>query len=158
MSGPVATIHASAPRRYVAIAMLAALGALLIWLGIARPPASIGLQLFLVGLGIVVLLLVEKFRRATQYRIELDGDALRDSSGAMLCRVEDIVRLDRGAFAFKPSNGFLIVLNQRGSRHWSPGMWWRVGRRIGVGGVTPGPQTKIMAELLATRVAARNEA
>lgn len=155
MPQPDATIAASAPRRIFAVAVLAVLGALLIWLGISNPPASLALQVFLLGFGVVILVLTDRLYRATQRRIELVGDELRDSAGNVLCHIDQITRLDRGTFAFKPSNGFLLVLNERGPRHWAPGMWWRMGRRIGVGGVTPGPQTKVMAEMLATKLATR---
>jgi len=153
MDRPDATISASAPRRLFAVTVLGVLGALLLWLGLAKPPASIWLQLFLVGLGIGALFLTDRMARATARSIVLQGGELRDSNGVLLCRVDQILRLDRGTFAFKPSNGFLIVMNEAGPRQWAPGMWWRIGRRIGVGGVTPAPQTKIMAELLAGMIA-----
>lgn len=151
-TAPLAILTASAPRRAFATLVLVGLGTLLIWLGFAAPPASVALQLGLIGLGGLVLWLSHRLFLATSARLELRTDGLCDSSGAMLCRIEEIARIERGTFAFKPSNGFLIVLTSRAPRHWAPGLWWRMGRRIGVGGVTPGPQTKVMAEALASLI------
>jgi len=72
--------------------------------------------------------------------------------------VADIERVDRGVFAFKPSNGFLVRTREPSARAWRPGLWWRFGRRIGVGGVTSANQTKAMSEILAAMLAERDYA
>jgi hypothetical protein len=41
------------------------------------------------------------------------------------------------------------------SNVWRPGMWWRVGRRIGVGGMTPAHQCKHISEIIAVIMAKR---
>ena len=63
--------------------------------------------------------------------------------------------MDRGAFAFKPSNGFMLKLSRKGPFAWEPGIWWRIGRRVGVGGVTPGTPAKVMAEMIQERITRR---
>lgn len=143
-----AELSASTPRRVLAVSMLAALGVLLLWLVLTHPPRALGLSLFVGGLGLGALILAEAVRRATRHRVMLLGDRLVDSSGAELCRLADIRRVDRGTFAFKPSNGFMIVLDRPARRHWAPGLWWRSGRLVGVGGVTPGPQARVLAEAI----------
>ena len=97
-------------------------------------------------------------RRATSNAIELTATILRDSDGTVIARIEDIEHIDRGVFAFKPSNGFLLrtKAGTGGTREWRPGLWWRMGRRIGIGGMTPGRQTKYMAEAIATIIATRD--
>ena len=70
--------------------------------------------------------------------------------------IDEIESIDRGFFAFKPSNGFLLTTKSPGSRTWQPGLWWRIGRRIGVGGMTPGAQSKSVSEIIAIRVAQRD--
>ena len=67
-----------------------------------------------------------------------------------------MVSVDRGAFAFQPSNGFLIRLRAGAERTWQPGMWWRIGTCVGVGGMTPGPQTKFMAETILAMITKRD--
>jgi hypothetical protein len=66
-----------------------------------------------------------------------------------------MVSVARGALAFKPSNGFPVTLRARGPFVWEPGLWWRIGRRVGVGGVTPGTPARFMAERMQERIARR---
>jgi len=152
----LATINASTVRRSMGITVMFVLGAMLIWMGFRYPPSVIGWQLFLLGLGGAVLVLAEKMRRATALLLELTETELRDSSGAVIARVQDIVSVSRGSFAMKPSHGFSLRLSTAMGRRWLPGMWWRLGRRVGIGGVTPSSQTKVMSEILAAMVAARD--
>jgi hypothetical protein len=153
----LATISASAPRRWLAVACLLGLAFLLIYIAFARPPA-LGWQVFLVVLGGGALWVAERMRQVTRRTIELTETELRDTSGAVLARVEEIEGIDRGFFAFKPSNGFLIRTKApSGPRVWNPGLWWRLGRQIGVGGVTPGSQTKIVSDILQGLIATRDD-
>ena len=151
----LATIHSSMGRRVLGIGSLYALSMMVIYVALTQPPA-LGWQLFLLALGGGSIWIAEQMRRATAYALELTEAELRDTSGVVIARVEDMVSLDRGAFAFKPSNGFLIRLKSGEGRQWRPGMWWRLGARIGVGGMTPGPQTKFMAEMISAMIAQRD--
>ena len=87
--------------------------------------------------------------------IVLTESELRSTEGDRIARVDEIEALDRGVLAFKPSNGFMVRTRTAQPRAWRPGLWWRVGRRVGIGGVTPGGQTKAMAEILAALMAER---
>jgi hypothetical protein len=151
----LATVKASTGRRWVGVAMLGLCGFLLIYIAFARPPA-LAWQLFLLVTGGAMLWLGEKMRRASERVLELTETELRDSTGLVLARVEDIISVDRGFFAFKPSHGFLLKTKNPGTRVWLPGLWWRIGRRVGVGGVTPGRETRNMSEILAAMLAVRN--
>jgi hypothetical protein len=51
-------------------------------------------------------------------------------------------------FDMKPSNGFALKLKKARTRRWQPGLWWAIGRRVGIGGVTPGSHSKTMAQML----------
>lgn len=150
----LAVVEASAPRRWLALGVLAGVGLLSIYIALASPPAPAWL-VFLIAVGAAALWLAHRLYLATEHRIELTRTEIRASSGERIALVADVEGLDRGVFAFKPSNGFLIRVKTPGSRVWQPGMWWRLGRRIGVGGVTPGSQTKAMAEILSALMAQR---
>ncbi|RKF16530.1 hypothetical protein D6850_02980 [Roseovarius spongiae] len=150
------TVRASWPRRFFALAILASLGGLLVCLAVLRPPAEWGLQVFLGAFGLLVLWAAELLRRATKEGLELTQEALRSTTGEILARVDEIEALERGVLAWKPSNGFLLRLSAAGPRRWEPGMWWRLGRRIGVGGVVSAPRTKAMAEILAAMIKGRD--
>ena len=98
----------------------------------------------------------DAMRRGTASAVELTDNELRDADGTLIAAIADIESIDRGFFAFKPSNGFLIKTKTSNLRVWRPGLWWRVGRRIGIGGMTPGHQTKFMSEILAAMMAERD--
>lgn len=153
----LARVQASAGRRFLGIGMLAVLAVLVLYVAIVAPP-SFGWQAFLVAMGTGSLMIANAMRKSTRGVLELTREELRENSGEVLARVEDIVSIDRGAFAFKPSNGFLLRLSKPYDRKWRPGLWWRGGKRIGVGGMTPGRQTKYMAEIISVMIAEREQA
>jgi hypothetical protein len=153
----LATVAASAGRRFLGIGMLALLGVMVIYVALTNPPA-LGWQVFLLAFGTISLMVADAMRRATAFRLELTREELRDTGGEVIARVAEIKSVDRGAFAFKPSNGFLLRTSTSAPRRWRPGLWWRIGARIGVGGMTPGRQTRNMAEIIAIMIAERDQA
>ncbi len=140
-------INPSQTRRWIGILSLVALGGLLIWVAFAGRPAFQWQIGFFIG-GIAALWASDAMRRATCDRLELTSIELRTDKGVRLALVEDVRSVERGAFAFKPSNGFLARLKKPYPRAWSPGLWWRFGKFLGVGGVVPGGQARALAEVL----------
>ncbi|WP_246139505.1 hypothetical protein [Falsiphaeobacter marinintestinus] len=151
-----ATVSASQARRWTGVGMLMIVGAVVIYVAMATPPAF-EWQVFLIGTGLGAFWMADRMRRATEHKLELTETELKSTEGIVLARIEDIKTVERGVFAFKPSNGFLITLKTRGNRVWRPGLWWRMGRRIGIGGVTPASQTKFMSEMLAAQLMQRDQ-
>ena len=147
----IATLQASGLRRLFAYGAVFFLGAMLILLAFVQPPAF-GWQVFLILLGAGALVVAERLRRATMLGLVLTERELRDTSGQVLTELTNIRSVDRGAFAFKPSNGFVLRLHQAQPRVWAPGLWWRFSTRIGVGGVTASGPAKYMAEQIALRI------
>ncbi len=157
MSDEVITeLYASPSRRFLGVGMLLILGALLVYTGLAHPPAVFGWQAFLLGMGLVCLWVAERMRQATSRGVELTEDGLRGSDGEIIAAMDDIDSVDRSIFVFKPSNGFVVRLKRSGSARWMPGLWWRMGKRIGIGGVTPGGAGKIMADMLGAMLLKRD--
>ncbi len=150
----LAVVRASAGRRLLGLASLGFLGFLLLYIAFTRSPDLVW-QLFLVAVAVAALWCAEAMRRGTASSVELTDNELRDADGTLIVAVADIESMDRGFFAFKPSNGFLIKTRNANGRAWRPGLWWRFGRRIGIGGMTPGHQTKFMSEILAAMMAQR---
>ncbi len=143
----LAVLRASTPRRVIGVLALGSLGVLLLYLALVQPPAM-GWQVVMVALGALVIWLAERMWRATARTLELTRDGLRSDDGVMIARIADVAGVERGVFAFKPSNGFSIRLKTKAPTAWQPGLWWRVGRRIGVGGVTASMNAKVMAEIM----------
>lgn len=152
----LAVVQASMGRRILGLGSLYLLALMVIYVAVVQPP-DIGWQVFLFALGGGSIWIAEMMRKATALSLELTKTQLRDSAGTVLADIEDVMSLDRGVFAFKPSNGFLLRLSRSTGRTWQPGLWWRLGNRIGVGGMTPGPQTKFMAEMIAAMIAQRDD-
>ncbi|AZV79007.1 hypothetical protein EBB79_14775 [Parasedimentitalea marina] len=150
------TVRASEVRRYMGVGMLGSVGVLVLYVALSTPP-SVGWLVFLLAVGLSTIWLAARMWQATQFTIELTETELRCTDGNVIARIDDIENIDRGFFAFKPSNGFLIKTKTPASRIWRPGLYWRMGRRIGVGGVTPGSQSKAASEILAAMVAMRSQ-
>ncbi len=144
----LATVSASAPRRIFGIGTMVCLGALLLYLAFAFPIAIFWWQAFVGVCGLGALWMAARMKSAARRVVVLTGQGLHDSEGEVIATLDDIKSLERGVFAMKPSNGFLIRLRRAAPRRWYPGIWWRFGKSVGIGGVTPGPQTKAMVQML----------
>ena len=152
----LATVKASSGRRLIGLTSLGALGVFLAYIAFTSSP-GLGWQLFLLVCGGAAIWMADRMRRATASVIELTPTELRDGDGTVIARVAVIEALDRGVFAFKPSNGFLLrtAAGTQDGNVWRPGLWWRIGRRVGIGGMTPGSQTKFMSEIISAMMASR---
>lgn len=158
MTEPLATLSPSPLRRALGVGTLGLLGLVLLWVSAVSPPASLGWLALLVGLGLGALAMAEVMRRATATGLVLTREGLLTEGGEVIAPMGEIRRVERGLFAFKPSNGFLVSTTRGRPFAWAPGVWWRLGRRIGVGGVTSAAQAKAMAEILQMLLAERDGA
>ncbi len=145
-------ISASPVRRWISILIFGFLGLLLLWLAFMSG-GEIQWRLVFLGLGLAAFWLADVLRRSTLQEIELTRKELRTADGRLLTRIENVRKVEKGAFAFKPSNGFLVRLNRPSGRGWAPGIWWQGGTYLGVGGVVSAGQSKAMAEVLAAIIA-----
>lgn len=153
----LARITASAPRRVIGVGAMLGLGALLLYMALSTGGMHLLWQAALGGLGLGALWLAQKTWTATGHVLILTDQALTDSDGTVVARIDNIERVDRSAFAMKPSNGFLVILRQPGPRVWRPGLWWRLGRRVAVGGVTAGSQTRPVADIMSHLLTRRKD-
>ncbi|MEM1065058.1 MAG: hypothetical protein AAF771_12770 [Pseudomonadota bacterium] len=152
----IAEIRPRPARRWIGIAVQGTLGAVLLALGVAVGVASILASVAVLLLGGLMLWGTIGLYQSTALHLELTDTELRDSMGRVLTRVDAVKSVDRGALAFKPSNGFLLTTDTPAPFVWAPGLWWRVGRFVGVGGVTPAGEGKVVAELISAAIAARS--
>jgi len=154
----LARITPQPARRVVAVGMLVALCAIVLSIAIRRPPEDLGWMLFLLTFGAGCLVLARAMWQSTGRVIELTRRELREVGGPnrVLCTVENVARVDRGAFAFKPAGGFLVRLKEPLPRVSSPGHWFRFGRTLAVGGVTARAEGKEVADLLTVLLVKRD--
>lgn len=127
--------------------MLSTVGVLVLYVALAQPPEPVW-QVFLLAVGGAAFWLAQRMWKATNDSIELTQTELRTGTGRLIAKVEDIEAIDQGVFAFKPSNGFLLKTKESAENSWAPGLWWRLGRRVGVGGMTTAAEAKFMLQLL----------
>lgn len=151
----LARIETSASRRLIGVGAMLLLGALLVYVALAEPPANVAWQLFLLAVGAFALWFSARMWASTGHALILTKDALSDSDGTVIATMDQIAKVDRSMFAMKPSNGFLLILKEPGARAWRPGLWWRIGKRVAVGGVTSGAATKPVADMIAFQLAER---
>ena len=155
--GEVARLDISLPRFVTGIGALAGLGGVVLWIAARGETGPVGAALFaLAGLG--ALSLAVAVARAGRAGLVLTHEALVDTTGRVVCRIADIQAVERGVVALRPSNGFALRLRSPARAGWHPGLWWRVGRRVGIGGLTPTGQGRAAADLLGALVARRNGA
>ncbi len=141
------TLDPSPFRRWTGVFVFVMLGAVLLWLA-AQSQQSFAWMFAFLALGIASLWMADWMRRATANKIELTRSELRTDGGVILARVDEVSKVERGAFAFKPTHGFLVRLKEKKPRGWAPGLWWRAGKMVGVGGIVNAGQAKAMAEIL----------
>ena len=150
-------IEASPIRRVLAVTIVAVLGILLVYLG-ATTPASLPWKGFLLIFGGVVIWLAERMFTATKSHLVVTEAGVEDSNGEVLAVFDEIKSVSHGTFALKPSNGFTLVLKQKkGPSAWRPGLWWRFGSRVGIGGVTSGHQSKPAAQMIEAMIFERDK-
>jgi len=152
----ITAVVPSIMRRAFGVGVLSFAGFLMFYITVTQPPDGLQWILVLLLAGVVFFYGSYKMWEATGYRIELTEGGMRMSNGVVLAKLEDIHSVDRSFFAFKPSNGFLVTLKTKHPSTWVPGLWWRFGKRIGVGGLTSGSEGKIMADTLAALIAERD--
>ncbi|MEM9845700.1 MAG: hypothetical protein AAF965_12940 [Pseudomonadota bacterium] len=141
----ILSIRPSLGRRLLGTLSLAGLG--VVMLPLVFRATGIWPIVFAIS-SIAVLLAARRLWYATDDYLELTREELRTGSGRVLTRIDNVLGVDRGAFAFKPSNGFLVKLHKPAGSGWQPGLFWQRGRMIGVGGVLPAGQSRAMAELI----------
>ncbi|MEM0946151.1 MAG: hypothetical protein AAGK37_02000 [Pseudomonadota bacterium] len=152
----LAVISPSPARLWVAIAMLTALAVVLLSIAVQMPREALLWQAMIVAIASVCVLGALRMYSATRTSIEMTRSEIRDTEGRLIARIDDITGIERGALAFKPSNGFLVKTHTSHPRAWVPGIWWRLGKFSGVGGITHGHQGKAMADRLAIILAERD--
>lgn len=158
MDASLITVRPSPARLWFSVFSLGALGALMLWIALAHPPADLGWRIFLLVGGGAIAWGGVSLIRLRERALVLTEEALIDTHRGEICRIADVAQVNRGVFTAKPARGFALKLTQRGDRSWVPGLWWRVGRSVGVGGMTGAAQTRLMAEMIEAMIAMRAHA
>ncbi|WP_299813699.1 hypothetical protein [uncultured Jannaschia sp.] len=157
MNQPIQRLRASLPRRATSLAIHLALGGMLVWIAVTSATMPFAWRAILLGFGTGLVILAREGWCESAQALILTTEGLHQENGEVIAPFDLIASVDRGVFAFKPSNGFVLRLTRPVGFAWTPGMWWRVGRRVGVGGVTSGAGAKSMADTLAMMIVERDK-
>lgn len=144
-------IEPSLPRRVMGAGALLGLGAGLGAVALLRPPEALGWAAFLLAAATGAVWLGLRLWRLSGRGLVLTTAGLREAGpdGRWLAPIEAVAGIEHGALAVKPSGGFVLRLHERAPGVWMPGVWWRIGRRVGVGGVLRAGQARAAADLIA---------
>ena len=136
MARELARLEVSPARRGFGVAMQGGLGLFLLYIVAVQPLGNATASLILAAAGFGMLYFAWQFWSSTETGLVLTTEGLFGADGRVFCRFEDIEKVDRGLFAFRPSGGFVIICKQRVKRGWAPGLWCG---RLGGGSVLAGP-------------------
>lgn len=154
----IAEITPQPMRRGLATGMLGLLGFILLSVAMRTPPQSLAFLAMLIVMGAGALWLAWRLWQASGVTIELTHTQLREVGGRVLCDLDNVAKVERGVFAFKPAAGFLIYLREPMGRVYAPGLWWRAGKLLAVGGVTSRSEGKSTADLMNVLLVQRGQA
>lgn len=152
---PIAVLNVSQSRRIFGTFAQLGVGVMMLFVAAKYPPQNPVALVFLIAFGGFMLWQARNLYRSAGRHLVLTRETVEDSSGVVLCRLDEISSVERGPFALKPSNGFALVLKKSQPKAWCPGLWWRLGRRVGVGGTTAGRSTREMADMIAVMLTDR---
>ena len=139
----------------VSLGAIFAFGITLLVIALFSGESTGGLRIGAGVIGACMISLAMRVMRRGRTGISLNQAGLFETTGREICRIEDIRTIDRGFAALRPSTGFMIRLHEAADPGWSPGLWWRYGRMVGIGGMTPPGQGRAMAEILSAMLADR---
>lgn len=105
-------LYPSPTRRLFSVAMMVGLGGLLIFLAAGAGEMALVWKAFMLLCGGGALAIAARSWRATQDHLVLTAETLELNTGEVICRIDEVQKVERGAFAFKPSNGFVVLLKR----------------------------------------------
>lgn len=153
----LAKIEINQARRWLGIIMVSFVGLLCLYVVIAAPNRVPWVMFVMTLIAAGFLWFAYSMYRATTDTLILSETSLTTGSGYLLCQIDDIEKIDRGFFAMKPSNGFTLYVKQNAPLKMVTGVWWRLGKRIGIGGTTNPAQAKEMANVISVLIAKRDK-
>lgn len=156
MSDKIVRLEVTPGRRWISAAVLTLIGTSLIYFSISSPPATAFGRFALPALGILVLWQVFIALRSTAQSLILTDEGIQIEGGELLFSLDNVVNVPRGILALKPSNGFSVTLKRPVKWRWAPGLYWCVGRHVGIGGSVSSAQAKYMADTLVVMLAERH--
>ncbi len=146
MSDVIVKIQPSLGRRLFGVVILGLSALVMLNFIFADITQSAMLKVILFVMSVIFLWQAQANLRFANAALILKREGLFDDQGEQICSLSNIAKVDRGWFTFKPSNGFLLRLHDSEGLKWSPGLYWRIGKNLGVGGAVSPSQSKEMSD------------
>ncbi|SHF36574.1 hypothetical protein SAMN05444339_105200 [Loktanella atrilutea] len=128
------------------IAVMLGLAALLLRTAPGQEPLP---QAVMIAVAVATLWVAFALWRGRHDCLRWTAQGLIDGQGRVIAPRDAIQGVDRSPLSLRPSNGFNLALRRAQPRAWQPGLYWCLGRRVGIGGLAPPSESKAMADRIA---------
>ena len=155
MGDDLARISISRFRQKLTGVLLAGGGFLVLYVNVQSPSEGLAARILIPLFGLGMIWLAIRLVRAGSAVLVLQSDGIWTGGGEQLCALDDIEAVRRSMLEMKPTNGFALVLRNPARPRWQPGLYWALGKRIGIGGSTNPLETKHMAQSIEAILAER---
>ena len=158
MNDVVMELRQTPGRRWFSVLALLAVSGAAAWFVLFGPERNPGMRALLAAASAGFAFQAWRFRDEVRSSIRLTPEGLFDGGGDCIFRTDNVASVERGLLAMRPSNGFLVRLREPAGIRWIPGTYWRVGRRVGVGGSLRPADVRALSDRLAGLVAENRRA
>ena len=87
-------------------------------------------------------------KRYSKVGFLINQSGLFNLDGSIICEIGDIERIDVSPYTFKSANGFIVILKTKSSFKSIPGLYWRLGNRLSIGGLVSKNESKFLSQTL----------
>ena len=87
-------------------------------------------------------------KRYSKIGFLINQSGLFNIDGSVICKIDDIERIDVSPYTFKSANGFIVILKTKSSFKSIPGLYWRLGKRLSIGGLVSKNESKFLSQTL----------
>ena len=87
-------------------------------------------------------------KRYSKIGFLINQSGLFNIDGSVICEIDDIERIDVSPYTFKSANGFIVILKTKSSFKSIPGLYWRLGKRLSIGGLVSKNESKFLSQTL----------
>lgn len=148
MSEKIFEIWTTPARRWIGVGSISLIGLLVLYVLLTSRPPGVIWPILMLATIVICYWQAWRMHIAGQRRIQLFEDGVYLDTGEVIAPFDQIESIDRSLFTFKPSGGFVLVMRDKPPRRTLPGLFWTMGRRIGIGGTVPGYQARGMADII----------
>ena len=143
-------------RRIFGVVVLTVCGIFLLFYTLFAAQGGLFFRVVALLIGALFLWQAQWNLRVSNTTIILTKEGLYTANGDLICRVSNMLEIDNGWFSFKPSNGFLVRLYEAEDPKWARGLYWRIGKRLGVGGAIAPAEVKALSAQLSLLIRERS--